>query len=353
MVFSYYINRPIYAAAWYFLRIFRGKKRCVLYCEDAFDILLFKNVGRHLGNVEIVAKNKSVRSNLKKLGYEHVSTMPSFPDAVIMFRNMAWKFPCKKIVKIGFKHGAYNFKAHSKAQYYNMFNLFFLTSNNEAERVKKSGVTAELAAAYPKIDSIFDGSITADHLKELSEKIGLDPDKKTLLFSSTWDGSGMSAIDKWYDKISSLKSRFNLLVTVHDWMSGSYKNALRENRDIFFIEELDRIKYIMLADVCVNDTSSLIAECCLLNKPLVTFKTAQTSRTLPDVIELIEKISLRIDRFDELEGAVDLLLKNGGLFAKERAEAAKIMFDTPDGLAGKRAAEKIVELVPELKKQVC
>ena len=344
MVFSYYIKFTLYNFFWYINRAIRKNKKYILYCEDAFDIILYQNIGEYLENIDIVAKNSDVKKKLKSLGYHNVSTLPSFPDAVIMFRNMAWKFPCKKIVKIGFKHGAFNFKRHSKAEYYNMFNLFFLTSSKEIDIVRALGVTIELAVAYPKIDHLFRSTaFSTKDIQHLSSII--NPSKKTLLFASTWDKSGMSAIDKWYDKISLLKSRFNLLVTVHDWMSEKYKKALRSNPDVFFIEELDRLKYIKIADICINDTSSLIAESCLLDKPLITFKVDNTARTISETMDLIDKISLRIDKFDELERSIDIFLENKDLFKKERELVSNILFDKPDGYSGKRAAERIKSLL--------
>jgi CDP-glycerol glycerophosphotransferase (TagB/SpsB family) len=282
------------------------------------------------------------------MGYDCRKRLPVFPDTVIMFRNMAWKFPCRRIIRIGFEHGAYNFKKHSKAQYYNMFNVYFMTSQYDVERVRSKGVKTCVAVGFPKIDTVFDGTITQEYLDQLVMKLGFSKDKKTLLFSSTWDGSGMSAIDKWYDKLDLLKDKYNLMVTVHEWMSDKYKKALQDNPNVYFIKEWNITEYIMLADVCINDYSSLIAEFCLLNKPVITFKFRENERTLPDVIKLIEKVSFRIDSFEELEPAICMLIDNPDMLAKERQEVIKVFFDTPDGLAGQRAAEKIVELVPEL-----
>ena len=350
MVLSYYIVTPFYNIVWSLLKLFRRKKKYILYCDDAFDIELYKNIGKYLADVEIVAKNNAVKRALLSLGYQKVSPLPYFPDGVIMFRNMAWKFPHKKIKKIGFKHGAYNFKRHSKAHYYDMFDIFFLSSESEIENVRRLGVKTNLYPAYPKIDSIFDGSITPEVLERLSAKIGLNPQKKTLLFSATWDGSGMSAIDRWYDKIDTLADNFNLLVTVHDWTSQKYIEALRHNPNIYFITDFDRIPYIMLADICISDTSSLIAEFCILDKPVITFKINETTRTLPEVIDLIEKISLRINNFEEIGIAVQTLLKNPTMHHLGRLRAKQIMVGIPDGLSGKRAAEKIIALIPELAK---
>jgi CDP-glycerol glycerophosphotransferase (TagB/SpsB family) len=275
--------------------------------------------------------------------------MPSFPDVVIMMRNAAWKFPCKEIVKIGFDHGAYNFKRFPKARYYNLFNLYFMTSEADVVRARARGVRSAVAVGFPKTDSASDGSITRESLGELARRIGLDPAKKTLLFSSTWDGSGMSAIDKWYDRIGVLKDDYNVMATVHSWMSARYRDALRGNPDVFFITDYEILRHIMLADVCIGDVNSLIAEFCLLDKPIVTFRVPTTPRTMPDVIELIDRISTRIDTFEELAPAVKDALNDPSRLAAQRKDAVRVLLGEADGKAGLRAAGEILKLVPELR----
>jgi len=354
MVFSYYISKPFYACVWHLLRLFRRSPKHILYCEAAFDAMLFQNVAPYLSTIGIVAKNRTIRDQLVKQGYHNVSTLPAFPDTVIMFRNMAWRFPCKRVVKIGFEHGAYNFKRHSNSKYYNMFDLFFMTSSHDIERVRRLGVTANLAVAYPKIDAVFNGTISAAHLYQLTQRIGtrFNKGKKTLLFSSTWDGSGTSAIHKWYDKISLLSGKYNLLVTLHDWMSERYVATLKGNPDVFFIEERIIFDYIQLADVCINDYSSLIADFCLLDKPIITFSLTNSPKILPDVMELIQRVSLQIETFEELEAAVERLLQDPHMLSEARKEVVKIMFDSPNGQSGKTAAERIITLVPSLRPEV-
>jgi len=348
MVFSYYVARLFYPALWHLHRLLRRGTLVVLYCDDPFDLTLFENVGKHLKKIPVVAKNRKVKQKLEERGWCGVLLMPVFPDGVIMFRNMAWKFPCSRIVKIGFEHGAYNFKKFSKAQYYNMFTAFFMTSRHDVERVRRLGVVTAEAVGFPKIDSAFDGSITKGRLAEISAGLGLDPGKKTLLFSSTWDGSGMSAVHLWYDRVGELADTYNILATLHPWVSDSYRTALRTDDRVHFIEDDLLLPYIMVADICIGDTNSLIAEFCLLDKPIITFRRAATGRTLADVVELIEKVSLRIDRFEEVAPAVSDLVANPARHDAARREAVAIFFDAPDGRSGERAAQRIIELIPQV-----
>jgi hypothetical protein len=350
MVFSYYLTSPLYCAAWRVVRLFRKGNKIILYCEDAFDALLFRNVQKHLKPVPLVAKNKKVKQNLRALGFTS-TTMPSFPDVVIMFRNAAWKFPCKQIIKIGFEHGAYNFKRFSKTGYYDFFTVFFMTSEADLARARNRGITIAKAVGFPKIDAAVDGSITRAQLDELSGRLGLDPSKKTLLFSSTWDGSGMSAIDTWYNRVGELNDRYNLLVTVHSQMSESYRRALQANPHITFITDYELFLPIMLSDVCLGDTNSLIAEFCLFDKPIITFRVPPTSRTMPDVMELIESVSYRIDTFEELEPAIERVLRNPSEKSIQRKQAVQTFLGNPDGKAGLRAAGEIITIVPELRQE--
>lgn len=348
MIASYYVIKPVYTLIWHFLKLFRTQKKVILYCDDAFDATLFKNIQIHLKPVPVVAKNRSIATQLKKTGIP-AAVLPSFPDAVLMFRNMAWKFPCNKIIKIGFEHGAYNFKRFSSAQYYNQFTIFFMTSQHDVNRIQKRGVTTVKAIGFPKIDSAFNGSITIKDLTMLAESLHLDPNKKTILFSATWDGSGMSAVHLWYKKLDTLCEQYNVLTTLHPWTSTVYREILRSSPKYHFIEEYEMLRYIMLADVCIGDTNSLIAEFCLLNKPVVTFRVPDTPRTMPDIIDLIERISIRIDTFDELSDALTRALSpTADSYTAARKEAVRLFFDEPDGNAGKRAAEHISQLIPEL-----
>jgi CDP-glycerol glycerophosphotransferase (TagB/SpsB family) len=103
----------------------------------------------------------------------------------------------------------------------------------------------------------------------------------------------MSAIHQWYDRVGSLKDNYNILVTVHSWMSEKYRSALENNKDIVFITDYEIWRYIKIADICIGDSNSLVAEFCLLNKPIITFRVPASSRTMNDVVELLDRISCR------------------------------------------------------------
>jgi CDP-glycerol glycerophosphotransferase (TagB/SpsB family) len=187
-------------------------------------------------------------------------------------------------------------------------------------------------------------------LESLKKEIKLNPRKKNLLFSATWDGSGMSAIHLWHDRVGELADTYNIMVTLHRMMSRKYTDSIKNNGNIIFIENTELIPHIMISDVCISDTTSLIAEFCMLNKPVITFRTQKTARTMSDVERMIDKISMRIDSFEQLRRMVEMLVDNPKEYTRNHREMVRITLGEPDGRAGLRAAQHIVKLIPELSK---
>lgn len=329
------------------MKFFNRNPQAVIYCAEPVDYVTLKPVLKYLPALPVVAKNRKTKEYLKNKGIEY-KCMPSFPEAVIMSRHAAHKFPEEKIIKIGFRHGAYHFKAFAGAQYYNMFDLFFVTGNNELDLAEKHGITTAKAIGFPKLDPAFNNAYNDEILKIFINKANIDYKKGTVIFTATWDKSGMSAIDKWIEIIHTLTERYNILVTVHPWTSKKYIEKLREIEDLYFINEPDVLPYLLIADVLVGDTSSIIAEFCALDKPIIVFKTSPTKRTVDKITCLLEDIAYRIDGASQLDEAIEYSLKNPKEKSTQRQKANKIMFDVLDGKAGKRAAEVILEMLPQL-----
>ena len=352
MVFTYYLSYIPYALAWHAAKLLRRPQLTVLHVEDAFDYFLFGSIAKYLIHMDIVVNSASIIPHLRPMlkARTKIYRYPfCFPDAVIMFRNAAWKYPVPGIIKIGLEHGAYNFKRFPKAQNYNLFDLYLMTSHHDVKRLQALGAKPVKAIGYPKSDALFDGSYSPELLNSLRSKLKLDPNKPTVLFSSTWDGSDMSAIDMWYNKLSEISGLYNILVTLHPRMSDFYRNYIKNLPDIHYIDAVDIYPYLLIADVCIGDTNSLIAEFCIVNRPIITFSIKPTKRTMDDVIELITSVSIRIDSFAELPDAITEALATAAETAFQRSQAITTLINPLDGKAGKRAAAEITNLIPELK----
>ena len=340
MVFSYYLLKIPYTISFKLLSILKLNNYSAAYFSNLLDYQMMKPVLKYLPELKIISKNKKVKAELAKTGVKS-SILPAFPQNVLMCRLAAHKFPAKAIKKIGMRHGPFHFKALPDKASFLLFDKFIFTSRKEAEIAAKKGITNGIGLGYPKLDAAFNGTISDLMLKELANKTGLDRNNKTLLFSATWQKSGMSALYKWQDRINELTSEYNVLVTLHPWTDDAVKDKIKNVKGVHLIEDYDTIPYIMLADICIGDTSSILAECCALDKPIITFITPSVPRSVPMVLEMIKSFSLQINDFDELIPTVNKYITNPKLKQVERHKANDIMFSNLDG----SAALKIAKLV--------
>ena len=349
MVITYYAIKFPYKIIWNILNMLKKRTDVVFYCANELDLEIFKNVQKELNLIPVVTKNRKIQKKLQELGVPS-QLLPVFPKAVIMCRQACYLFPESKIIRIGLAHGAYHFKPFANVQGHNMFDQFHFTSSQEVAEAKQIGITSGVGVGFPKMDDAFNGLYNSQLLNSLKEELNIDPQKKTVLFSATWDGSDMSAIHMWYDKLQEFTSEYNVLVTVHIWTSKKYKDVINNTQGVKFIDTQNITPYIIISDICIGDTSSIISEMCALHKPIVSFKVPIVKKTVPEVREIIKNISFQIEQFDELKPMLQYAFHNSNKKQKQREIANKKMFGKLDGKAGKRVANKIQELLPELNK---
>ncbi len=340
MVFSYYLLKYPYTLIFKLAGLLGLNDYYAAYCGDVLDYYIMKPVLRYLPELRIISKDKKVREALAELGVKS-GILPAFPRGVLMCRLAAHKFPAAGMKKIGMRHGPFHFKALSGKRNYMLFDLFLFTSEREAEIASQRGITNGVGVGYPKLDRAFNGEIGEAELEKLRMELGFAADKKTLLFTSTWEGSGMSAIAKWYDKLPELTGEYNIMVSLHPWIAEDYRSVIRSTAGVHYIQNYDTTPYIMLADICIGDTSSILGECCALDKPMITFEVGEAARIVPYVMDMINEFSLRISRFDELKPAIERYRTEPDLKKKERRQANAVMFSNLDGTAGEKSAELI------------
>jgi CDP-glycerol glycerophosphotransferase (TagB/SpsB family) len=267
---------------------------------------------------------------------------------VITCRQAAYRFPEEKVLKFGFRHGPYHFKPFANIDSYNMNTEFFMTSTQEVKEAEEAGIICATAIGYPKLDYAFDGTFDDTYLNSLKSRIGLSSTKKTIIFTATWDKSGVSGISKWYQRLNEFTELYNVLVTVHPSTSEKYIEQIKQTEGVFFIEDKNAVPYIMISDVCIGDTSSILAECSALKKSIITFNLPDGKRTVKTTMDIIKSISYRVDNVDELDAAIIYALSHPNEKNQEMDIANKTMFDSLDGLAGKRAADIILKYLQDL-----
>jgi len=327
--------------------LLKGLKRttpAMFYVPNMVDWEILEPVQKYLPELPIATNSKEVEEYFHTKG-KRVVRLPVFPEVVIMARHSCHKFPAKRIVKIGFRHGAYHFKRLTKAENYNLFDIYFVTSEDDLKAAQSIGVKSAQSIGFPKIDDGFNGTMDETTLNNYRLKANIDPQKTTLLFTSTWVKSGMSAFSRWSDKLSTLSDKYNLIVTLHPWFSEQDVNKIKSIPNLYFIQKEKTLPYIMISDICIGDSSSIMGECSALDKPLITFRTGESDRSLPKIEEMLERMSIRIDTFEQMLEGIETYLQNPDYKKSERIWANSVMFESLDGKAGERAAKVIKKLV--------
>ncbi|MBN1426212.1 CDP-glycerol glycerophosphotransferase family protein [Candidatus Fermentibacteria bacterium] len=333
-----------YAAVWKVMACRSLNPAIVFYCGDALDYAVFEPVLPHLPPIPIVAKNRAVQRALAREGVSS-GVWPVFPRAVIMARHALHRFPLRAITKIGLRHGAYHFKQFIRPDRYNAFDLFVFTSTQEVRLAREHGIHSGVAGGFPKLDPMF--APGARHAADaIRRERGFKPERPSVLFTATWDRSGLSAIERWYRRVHELVKEYNVMVTVHPQTSRRYVHAL-QNEGVHLIREARIWPYLLLADVMVGDTSSILAEFCALDKPMITYRVGQQGRLTAEIQDMLERISLRIDSFDELSPAIARSLAQPDAQSAERRRASALMFDELDGAHGIRTAHHIMKILRE------
>ena len=343
MVLSYYFLKYPYSLIFGILSVFKLNNYYAAYIGDELDYCILEPVLQYLPKLKLISKNKRIQNYLVDKGHKS-KLLPAFPKGVLMCRLAAHKFPAKSIKKISLTRGAYHFKALPNKKSYLLFDKYIFTGKKEAVIARSKGITNIIGINYPKLDKAFNGQLTPEKLEKLKNIIGLDSSRLTLLFTATWDKSGMSAIKIWYDKLENLTKKFNLLISLHSWVSEEYKTVIRNAKGVFLISDYDTTPYVKISDICIGDTSSILGDCCALDKPIITFKVNNAKRTIPEIRQLIDSFSIFIDKFDELLPAIKKYIDNPYLKKEERDKANSIMFSNLDGSSGAKIAESVKEM---------
>ncbi|MDB4204390.1 CDP-glycerol glycerophosphotransferase family protein [Polaribacter sp.] len=155
---------------------------------------------------------------------------------------------------------------------------------------------------WPKLD------IYGKHLhiydndkKKLLEEYNAD---KILLFAPTFSPSLTCApfLEKELEDLAANKN-YLIIIKFHDLMSidliNKYKKIADKNSNVLFIDERNIIKYLLISDLMISDTSSVVYEFLLLDKPVITFKNNSKIFKWDNSLiydKLTEKVNINIEQ---------------------------------------------------------
>jgi len=124
------------------------------------------------------------------------------------------------------------------------------------------------------------GWLKVDHIlsfsnKNLKERLGFPLDKKIILYAPTFSNKLESGSDLLENIIQYIGKDELWVVKFHELMSKKIFNSLTEshNSALRIIDDYDITPYLHIADVMISDTSSVIYEFIILDKPVITYKT--------------------------------------------------------------------------------
>lgn len=202
-----------------------------------------------------------------------------------------------------------------------------LTTKPFKKLSSRHGFFHVIETGWPKIDYLF------QFQPEKAWKDLYNIKKPVILYAPTFSPSLCSATILKETLDTLVKSgRYHWLVKFHPLMDKdvviSYRQMEGENLQV--VEDPDIIPCLYAADVLLTDTSSVVTEFLLLNKPVVTFRTRSLASHILD-----------IRKSDDLEPALTKALQHPHEFMKEAKKFIKQMHPYMDGKSSHRVLNAV------------
>jgi len=162
--------------------------------------------------------------------------------------------------------------------------------------------------------------------------------KKIILYAPTFSPSLTSApyLLTQIEELAKSKE-YLIVIKFHDLMAEnliySYKKLSMSFENVLFIEERNIIKYLLIADLMISDTSSVVYEFLLLDKPVITFKN--------------NSHAINWDNQLSFSGLVKRVAKNllEDPFKQQRLKILKEYHPYTDGNSAKRMVEAVEKYI--------
>ena len=270
---------------------------------------------------------KPLEEEIKKRGYEALWYVPDaikeeFPykksnhtssvkdlkayssDAILVPGNEVPHF--LRGVKVQIFHGlAGEKKGHFRIRDY--FDLYltqgpYFTKRFEALAKKHKNFQVS-QTGWCKLDDLY---TTSQETLDMREKLLLDNGVKHIVLYAPTFSPSLTSADKLISTVKRLGDRDNILVIVkfHDKMDKTiieqYQKLNVEN--LLISNEKDITKLLQISDLMISDTSSVVYEFILLDKPVVTLESKSENinwLNLTDVNKLEESVVSILDGNDE------------------------------------------------------
>ena len=165
-----------------------------------------------------------------------------------------------------------------KQTYYNdivkRIDIRAVESKERFDILSSQGYNNLIINGYTKCDPLI---IPENNTEDLLTNIGLDQNKKTILYAPTFYPS---SIEKIYPELQHFSNEFNLIIKLHNfsWFQKRYKYQsemmmdLDNNMSNVYLakpSEIDVIPFMKISNLLISDISSTIFEFLYLNRPII------------------------------------------------------------------------------------
>jgi hypothetical protein len=238
--------------------------------------------------------------------------------------------------------------------------LFFINERRLRHFIESGAIDEGSQAArligMPKLDCLVDGSLKRN---ELLTAMGIDPDRKTILYAPTWSPHS-SVVSMGEELVRSLGEQgYAVIVKLHDRSRDlSYVNSggvdwgarlepILQNFSGVLAAGTHSSPYLSAADIMITDHSSVGFEYLLLDRPLIRIHVPELIKNTdiePSYVDLLASASTSVTNVAETVAAVERGFLDGRDKSAARVAVANEMFYKP-GTATERAVNELYELM--------
>ena len=258
--------------------------RSTLFCKNPYAFGILKPL-----NDELISRGLDVlwyvpKEILEAFPYKDRCNYTSEIQKVSDFDNDTIIVPGNEVphylkgLKVQIFHGlAGEKKGHFRIRHY--FDLYLTQGPYFTERFKQLSLKYKnfdvIETGWSKLDNLFNQKNNYNTEKlNILEETGTE---KIVLYAPTFSPSLTSAVTLKNEIVKIADPKRLLLIKFHDLMNKDileeYKNIAKNQSNIRIVYDNNITKYLIISDLLISDTSSVVYEFLLLNKPVITFNS--------------------------------------------------------------------------------